>query len=544
MKRTYFMMLLLAVFATSASAQILLDPALKTGSVAKEFTFVYNSGSSYGWNTSPASTTYRGSTHFSSDKQHQFNNTLTGQTTSFSPPPLSNSMVWVGGISSSTTTTNRSSTFFNPYHFAYSLIRSVTGDHTHGVFEFDIAGLPTSAMTTHNWTARLNSINTTGSGSGDMSIELFDLNDLREDAAISHQDYAAIAGRAIAQRSYSAPGGLNAPLTDIDVTAQLRRDLFGLGAGDSTTGFILIPVLSGTGNNGRVAFDGNAANIVITVNESSGMQFVPEVSTKTVAAGGTTVTHEHYLVNTGHTAETYDLTADVILGWTAAVTPSQVTLDAGGMELVTVEVTVPAGAQDGATEVATVTAASTTNATHEAQVVDTTTVDSRPPQPDVWIRNVGDTAWTGDDDYDAANQYVFQSATSADAAIYEITIENDDNAEDTVVITGTAGDASWTVSYYDAFIGGSDITAEVTGAGWGSAALASGATAEIRAEVLPDVSVAEGELFTATVVATSEGDASAHDGASGESTAMAVVAELFADDFESGDTSAWSGTVE
>lgn len=541
MRRALCTLVLLVAFAASAGAQILLDPALKTGSVAKDFSFVYNSGTSYGWDTSQTPTSFFGGSHFSSDKQYIFVNTIAGTTTS-DPPPLTSSIVWVGGISATSTDVYSASTFGNPFRHIYSFRRSVTGDLTHGVFEFDIAGLPTSAMTTHNWTARLNSINTTGGGSGELDIALFDLKDLQEDAAISHQDYAAITGDAIAQRNYSAPGGLNAPLTDLDVTAQLRRDLFGFGAGDDTTGFVLIPVLSGTGTNGQVAFDGTAANIVITVNTSPAMQFVPEMSTKTVVAGGTVVTYEHYLVNSGHAAETYDLAAAVTLGWTVVVAPSQVTLGVGGMQLVAVEVTVPAGAEQGESAVATITATSTTNPANAAQVVDTTTVDSRSPQPDVWIRNAGSTSWTGDDDYDADNQYVFQNATSVDTAIYEITIENDDNAEDTVVVTGTAGDANWTVSYFDAFSGGSDITTEVTGAGWTSAALSSGATAEIRAEVLPGVSVAEGERFTATVVATSDADASAHDGANGESTAIAVGSEIFLDGFESGGTSNWGVT--
>ncbi len=131
-------------------------------------------------------------------------------------------------------------------------------------------------------------------------------------------------------------------------------------------------------------------------------------------------------------------------------------------------------------------------------------------QPDNQIRNQGDGAYIGDGIYntDGSSQTKSQTVDNNVTATYEIKIENDGNVSDTFTVTGLAGGSGWTVTYYDALAGGTDITAQVTGAGWSTGALASAASTEIRVEVTPDGTVAAGSSKDVLVTSTSAGDAS------------------------------------
>ncbi|MBA7608617.1 hypothetical protein ES703_15796 [subsurface metagenome] len=88
-------------------------------------------------------------------------------------------------------------------------------------------------------------------------------------------------------------------------------------------------------------------------------------------------------------------------------------------------------------------------------------------------------------------------------------MENDSNAPDTLNVSGTAGGGGWTITYYDALSGGSDITSDVIGGGWSTGVLAPGASKEIRVEVTPDSTLAGGSSKEVLVTSTSAfGDAS------------------------------------
>ncbi|MBI5778799.1 MAG: hypothetical protein HZA49_05030, partial [Planctomycetes bacterium] len=67
---------------------------------------------------------------------------------------------------------------------------------------------------------------------------------------------------------------------------------------------------------------------------------------------------------------------------------------------------------------------------------------------------------------DGTNQAVQQNTSSGSTVTYYIRIENDGNTDDTFSITGATGNSDWAVTYYDAATGGSNITANVIGAGW------------------------------------------------------------------------------
>jgi uncharacterized membrane protein len=103
-------------------------------------------------------------------------------------------------------------------------------------------------------------------------------------------------------------------------------------------------------------------------------------------------------------------------------------------------------------------------------------------QPDLQIRSLGETAYSGDNLYiDDFGQHRNQTALVGKAAVvYEVKIENDGDAEDTFTITGTEVPAGWSVCYLDAE--NTDRTAAVTG-GTAELTLAAGASSVWRVEV-------------------------------------------------------------
>ncbi len=127
-----------------------------------------------------------------------------------------------------------------PYNHIWSYDR--TRFFYDGVLEFDIAEFQPyleTLMTSGNWTARLNNLTVTGGfGAGAQNvIDLCDLNDSQEDGGISENDYHA--SRQDITTLWQTIPGSGASASGIDVTEILRRDLFGEGQGDLTTGFIL-----------------------------------------------------------------------------------------------------------------------------------------------------------------------------------------------------------------------------------------------------------------------------------------------------------------
>ena len=76
------------------------------------------------------------------------------------------------------------------------------------------------------------------SGEGDpLRVHLYDIQDSQEDGILTIEDYATIGNCIRELYSRVPPNGTQ--LYPIDVTSQLRRDLFGAGQGDPTSGFLL-----------------------------------------------------------------------------------------------------------------------------------------------------------------------------------------------------------------------------------------------------------------------------------------------------------------
>jgi hypothetical protein len=126
-------------------------------------------------------------------------------------------------------------------------------------------------------------------------------------------------------------------------------------------------------------------------------------------------------------------------------------------------------------------------------------------QVDNQIKNSFETDYIGDDIYNLTgeDQTKSQTTTPYNAAIYHVKIENDGNGEDGFLVTGPAGSSGWDIAYFDELVGGNNITAQVTGAGWQTGGLNPEEDKEIRVEVMPDNTVPDGDSLVALVLATS-----------------------------------------
>ncbi len=200
---------------------------------------------------------------------------------------------------------------------------------------------------------------------------------------------------------------------------------------------------------------------------------------------------------------------------------SQITTGAGGLSLVLepggsreyrVEVTAPVTASPGASTRVLVAASSIGDPVPGDAVAAVTTVDVQ-RRPDLLIRNAYDTPVAGNDVYNDTGDNQRQSTAVAPglSAAFVATLQNDATAADAFTLTGPAGSAGWAINYFDAAEGGSDITAQVTGAGWRTSSLAPGAALEVRVELSPAASLPGGQQIDVRVTAASTGDPAARD---------------------------------
>ncbi|GAH53607.1 unnamed protein product, partial [marine sediment metagenome] len=224
---------------------------------------------------------------------------------------------------------------------------------------------------------------------------------------------------------------------------------------------------------------------------------VSDTFTVTGNAGGSGWTVTYYDALTGGSDITSDVTGG---GWSTGALASGVSTE------IRVEVT-PSGLAGGTSKDVLVTSTSAGDSSQDA--VKATTTVSTVYQPDNQVRNQGEGSYIGDGIYntDGTNQTKSQTVDNEATAVYDIKIENDGNVSDTFTVTGNAGGSGWTVTYYDALTGGSDITSDVTGGGWSTGSLAAGANKEIRAEVTPS-GLAGGTSKDVLVTSTSAGDSS------------------------------------
>jgi uncharacterized repeat protein (TIGR01451 family) len=105
---------------------------------------------------------------------------------------------------------------------------------------------------------------------------------------------------------------------------------------------------------------------------------------------------------------------------------------------------------------------------------------------------------------DASDQTLTQDVENYDPAIYDLTVQNDGDTTDNIVVQGTASSNGWTVQYLDDL--NNDITAAVTSpTGW-ILNLAPGVSQNFRALVSAGPNVAIGATKDVLVTATSGND--------------------------------------
>ena len=147
--------------------------------------------------------------------------------------------------------------------------------------------------------------------------------------------------------------------------------------------------------------------------------------------------------------------------------------------------------------------------------VETTSGDPDPdPDPqllaDLLVRGANDVEYIGDGLYSTAGagQEKTQTVELDETAIYHVQIQNDSAQSGSFVLSGNAALTGWTVKYYDALTGGTDITADITGLnGWSTGTLAEDGTRELRIEVTPGETVVDDATLETVISVASAGNA-------------------------------------
>jgi len=256
--------------------------------------------------------------------------------------------------------------------------------------------------------------------------------------------------------------------------------------------------------NGIYNLDGTNQVVTQTTNNSQLITYYIKVEndgnvnnkftiTGTASGGGWWITY--YDATTAGT----DITSNVTgLGWLTA------SLVMNASKEIRVEIYPDATVGGGVPKNIYIGTISETDPTKKDTVKTSTTVNNA-YAVDAQVKKSTDGAYIGDGIYnlDGTSQAKAQSVNNTQIVTYHIRIQNDGNFNDNFTLTGTAGGSGWFVTYYNNTAGGADITANVTGIGWLTGVLASAATKDIRVEVTPDITIANGATKTLIMVATS-----------------------------------------
>ncbi|MDI6788614.1 MAG: hypothetical protein QME51_09610, partial [Planctomycetota bacterium] len=145
----------------------------------------------------------------------------------------------------------------------------------------------------------------------------------------------------------------------------------------------------------------------------------------------------------------------------------------------------------------------------------TATIATVSYRPDVQIKRSDEGSYLGEETYNLTglNQTRTRNVASEGTTVtYQIMLQNDgqDVVSDSFTVTGSAAPDNWTVSYFDALSGGSEITyTDITTVGWNTGTVAPGAAKYIRVEVTPQSSA--GETADIYITATSVGNINRQD---------------------------------
>ncbi len=121
-------------------------------------------------------------------------------------------------------------------------------------------------------------------------------------------------------------------------------------------------------------------------------------------------------------------------------------------------------------------------------------------KPDLMSKFPVEVDFTGDNIYNdnAIGQIKYDTVNAGEKAIFQLRVQNDaeyQGMKDNITVKGTKEDSGWTVRYFDAHTGGQDITVNVTGTGWSTGLLSTGAYQNIRVEVTPPADASIGTTF-------------------------------------------------
>ncbi len=203
-------------------------------------------------------------------------------------------------------------------------------------------------------------------------------------------------------------------------------------------------------------------------------------------------------------ADGTDITAqitDPAQGWTSPV------LAMGDYAEIRVLVTPHADLTGGTTAAVRINAISADETSGDAVIANTVVTVLH--QPDLLARGQSAGAFIGDGVYDDGTaQTVAEIVQRGATAQYFVTLQNDGNMTERLPVTGDAGDADWTIRYYDTTGGGeTDVTDLITAGGWPAAALDMGDVKTLRIDVTPGANLNPGAVKTITLTTIAEGDA-------------------------------------
>jgi len=250
---------------------------------------------------------------------------------------------------------------------------------------------------------------------------------------------------------------------------------------------------------------------------------IGQASTQTLETGGE-ASYFFRVQNTGNTTDTYKLTSPTIIaGWraqyvdqstgadvTTSVTGSGYLTKAlvpGATLAYTIHVWPGATVQSTAVNMQLITAASVKN-TAAKDVVDAVTNFTLVHEPDLTIANAADGLYVGGGIYNTTGtgQAKTQNVVAGNIAPYLVKVQNAGTTADNFTLKGSAASTGWTVQYFNAPTGGTDITSQIVGGTWTTGTLAAGTSLVLRAEVTPGVNVSYTASSTLLISAVSTGN--------------------------------------
>jgi hypothetical protein len=141
-------------------------------------------------------------------------------------------------------------------------------------------------------------------------------------------------------------------------------------------------------------------------------------------------------------------------------------------------------------------------------------------QPDTLVKNSADSAYVGDGIYntDGTSQTKTQSIKAGRSATFDLMIQNDGSATDSLRVRGSGSSTLFAVKYYTGLSGGTDITSAVIGGSYTFSNVGAGVSQIIRAVVTAARNAASGAALDCLVTSTSVADTTKIDAAKGRTT--------------------------